>query len=222
MNPKANPGVTQNTTVTSPPGTVTSPPAESPQRQRFLRRLELVKRFPDTLLLSPDPVGVYDEIVVINKILSLLRKAIIKGKITPDDFLEIQRTYTDEVAQPVWQGIVSVVPHLAIGTSPIQNWRKFDDPVHEKEILIARSFKLALVPKAEVVGILGILHKLLYKISIEMNTTTDPETVYQLGAIGNIYREFKSRLEEQNNNLIAKYSIALPKRKPATFAAQTA
>lgn len=189
---------------------------EAVRKQMLISKLEAVRRYPDTLLLSPDPVGVLDEIIKANRILSLLRKSILKGKTTADEFLEIQKTYMDEVAEPVWQGIVSIMPQLATGVSPLQNWRKFDDPIYEKEILVSRSFKITVGPRAEVIGVLGVLHKLLYKISVELNST-DNNSVYQLSTLGQIYRDFKERLTALNNSLLTKYSIVLPKRKAARF-----
>jgi len=189
---------------------------EAVRKQMLISKLEAVRRYPDTLLLSPDPVGVLDEIIKANRILSLLRKSILKGKTTADEFLEIQKTYMDEVAEPVWQGIVSIMPQLATGVSPLQNWRKFDDPIYEKEILVSRSFKITVGPRAEVIGVLGVIHKLLYKISVELNST-DNNSVYQLSTLGQIYRDFKERLTALNNSLLTKYSIVLPKRKAARF-----
>jgi len=189
---------------------------EAVRKQMLISKLEAVRRYPDTLLLSPDPVDVLDEIIKANRILSLLRKSILKGKTTADEFLEIQKTYMDEVAEPVWQGIVSIMPQLATGVSPLQNWRKFDDPIYEKEILVSRSFKITVGPRAEVIGVLGVLHKLLYKISVELNST-DNNSVYQLSTLGQIYRDFKERLTALNNSLLTKYSIVLPKRKAARF-----
>lgn len=176
-------------------------PKAALRQQKLQKRLELVHRYPQSMLLTYDPLGLFGTIMASDRLIRRMQKAIFSGTVTMEEFRDHCARYR-EVARGVWESLVKLSPRLLLaGQSPLDNWRAFNETPHEKEMLIHRANRIVFIPRSEESAILGILHKLIYRTSIEINTLQEDSTAAKMFQLGEISRKMKSDLEALNEEL---------------------
>lgn len=174
-------------------------------RERLERKLEVIRKNIDSVVLFYNQGDTYTRIRDMDKILKVLKKRIISQKITIEELSQVIKRY-ESLITDLWNCLAQVYPALSGYT--LESWRALNDSFQEKQMLCHRQNTFVYEPRSDQAGQALILLKNIGKAYLHYQNHPSNDSYQKLQELSLIEQRMKQSLDELNKVMMQNYNIS--------------
>ncbi len=172
---------------------------------RLERKLEVVRKNIDSVVLFYNQGDTYTRIRDMDKILKVLKKRIISQKITMEELSQVIKQY-ESVIINLWNCLAQVYSAIS-GYTP-ESWRALNDSFQEKQMLCYRQNTFVYEPRSDQAGQALILLKNIGKAYLYYQNHPGNDSYQKLQELSLIEQRMRHTLDELNKTMMQNYNIS--------------